>query len=182
MQHFRLSNILPGAKETLMRGTYIVLLDPLHLPPHLLVCHEGKLFSLSVSGRQLGSPLEKLLAWSERKKVPSLFIEWKLPAGSSAKSFPDLAQNSFSRYPRVEAGKVSCLFPIREMAAALHGEKMKSARFIFELLPLLKDKNAIGASYSFQLETTNNEFELLSYSEAELAAAILRTEPEMRNT
>lgn len=182
MQHFRLSNILPGTKETLMRGTFIVLLDPLHLPPHLLVSHEGKLFSLSVSGRQLGSPLEKLLAWAERKKIPALFIEWELPAGSSAESFSKLAQNSFSRYPRVEAGKVSCLFPIREMAAALHDDKMKNARFIFELLPLLKNENAMGTSYSFQLETTNNEFELLSYSEEELAEAILHAEPEIRNS
>jgi hypothetical protein len=168
---FSLTEVFAGAKEQVQHGTWIVLLNPQELPPHLLVCHNSRLYSLSVSGRQLGSPLEKLMSWCERKNVPSLFIEWKTGMRDTI-YFEELLNASFSRYARVEAGKNSCLFPVRDLAAKVHGEQMSQARFIFELLPLLQQKNSLGKSLAIGMEISDTRFELLSYSEEELARAI----------
>ena len=45
-------------------------------------------------------------------------------------------KNNITSYKKVVAGKTSCLFPIRDTVASVYGNEMKSANFIFELLPM----------------------------------------------
>ena len=125
----------------------------------------------------MGSPLDKLLAFIQRKQVPTLFLEWK--TGKPADETKAILQQAFSHYPKLEAGKTSCLSPIRDAAAAIHGEEMRSAKFIFELLPLLKEKNALGTAYGFHLEES---FVLKHYSEEAVSGAIQNSAAPSRLT
>ena len=83
-----------------------------------------------------------------------------------------IVKNIFGKYERVVEGKVSCLFPIRDVVAAVLGDEMNAANFIFELLPMMENKNAIGKSYSFNLEIENGKFELLTYDNSQLQTAL----------
>lgn len=181
MAGFVLSPVVPVSQEDKSSGTYIVLFDALHIPPHLLLSHNGKLYSLSASGRQSGSPLSKLELFIDRKSVPAIFIEWKLPVTCSANDFENLLKKTFGAYPRLEAGKNSCLSPIRDTAALLYGEEMQKAKFIFELLPLLNEQNAIGTSFASHIALSGNTFTLQTYSEDELETAIRNSEPAKQN-
>jgi hypothetical protein len=171
---FVLEPVVAGNAEAAESGTYLVLLDALTAPPHLLISHHGSVYSLSVNGRQLGSPLKKLLDYVQRKKIPTLLVEWHWPENEN-----HLARLSaaFSRYPRVQAGSISCLHPIRDLAVQLHGAKMQEANFIFELLPLLKEAGALGQTFSFELET-GGSFVPLRYTEEAVGNAIGRSVPQ----
>lgn len=170
-------NTLPFSAATdFHSGTYLVVFNATKIPPHLLISHEGKVYSVSVSGRQMASPLNKLESYISRKSVPTLFIEWKLPENHSSEYFETLLQESFAPYPRLEAGKTSCLSPIRDFAAKLYGDQMNEARFIFELLPLLASANAIGKTIALHLNETESVFRFQQYNEAEIEDAIRTAE------
>lgn len=149
---FHLHPVLPGSDAALSKGCYIILLDAKHVPPHLLVSLDGEVHSVSSAGRQMGSALEKLLTFIRRKNIPTLFLEWK--TGKTAEETKRVLHESFSKYPKLEAGQSSCLSPIRDTAVILHGEEMHPAKFIFELLPLLKAKDAMGNAFGFFTEET----------------------------
>lgn len=176
MADFVLQHIHPASENDFATGTYIVVFNAQQVPPHLLISHEGKIYSVSVSGRQLGSPLAKLETFIERKTVPTLFIEWKLPEHLSADEFETLLKKAFALYPRLEAGKNSCLSPIRDLADMLYGGEMKKARFIFELLPLLRNENATGKTFYSHIAVSENTFTLQTYTETELENAIRNAE------
>ena len=81
-----------------------------------------------------------------------------------------------NRYARVEEGKVSCLSPIRDTAATLHGPEMNRAGFIFELFPLMEALNALGETFSLYMENAvqaDGSFALVTYDSEELRRAIV---------
>lgn len=171
---FALEHIRPASEHDFSIGTYIIIFNAIQVPPHLLISHQGKVYSVSVSGRQMGSPMPKLESYISRKSVPSLFIEWKLPESVSPENFDLILQENFAAYPRLEAGKTSCLSPIRDMAVNLYGAEMQQARFIFELLPLLHQHKATGAVFASNIVLPENTFTLQTYTENELESAIRR--------
>lgn len=169
---FVLQRVKPSAGFDPGAGTYIVLFDALLSPPHLLLAHRGKIFSISATGRQTGSPLAKLIGFIERRQVPALFVEWLIPE-KDQDDFENLVRNSYAAYPRLQPGKNSCLSPIRDAAAMIHGKDLQHCRFIFELLPALEKGGFTGNSYAFNLPAGNGEsFTLTEYSENEIAETI----------
>ncbi|HTL82897.1 MAG TPA: hypothetical protein VL651_14385 [Bacteroidia bacterium] len=152
-------------------GTYIVLFHATRIPPHLLVVHEGRSWDLSVKGNASGVPIETLSAFIERKNVQCLFIEWK----TGRNDLSSILNPHFCKYEKIIPGKTTCLFPIRDVAAELHGAEMKNARYIFELLPMLHEANVLGDSFALHIppdHLTDGAFDLLTYSEEELQASI----------
>ena len=173
MEKFVLKNILPAKETDFSKGVFIILFNTTTVPPHLLLSVNGKIYSITDSGRQLGSPLEKLILFVKRKNVPTLFVEWKFATDFTDLNFVKLEseiKNCFLKYDKVVEGKVSCLFPIRDVAAKILGDEMNAANFIFELLPMMENKNALEKSYSLNMsaEISNGNFELLTYSEGDL--------------
>jgi hypothetical protein len=184
VEKFRLKNILPAENKNLSEGIFIILFNATTLPPHLLLSVNGKIYSITDSGRQMGSSLEKFILFVKRKKIPTILIEWAVKKDFT--DYTDLETEIravFSKYDKVVAGKVSCLFPIRDVVASLLGNEMKNANFIFELLPLMEKANAIGQSFYFNMENTINSdgsFELLTYNEIDLEEA-LRSEKKINS-
>ncbi len=171
MKKFVLHSILPGSEKDFSNGIYIILFNATSLPPHLLLSIDGEIYSITDSGRQTGSPLEKLVGFIKRKNVPALFIEWKAANCDAVKKS---AKEQFLNYDRVIEGKVSCLFPIRDVVATILGEEMKQANFIFELLPLMEKVNALGEIFELNMANTltNGNFELLTYTQAQMSTAL----------
>ena len=173
MEKFRLT-LSPASEKNLSQGIFIVLLNATSAPPHLLLSIYGQLFSITDAGRQMASPLEKMLLFIQRKKIPTLFVEWQTPESWPVEKMEMEARKNFSRYERVIAGKASCLFPIRDLAADVYGNKMQAANFIFELFPLLKKENAIGKTIALNMEneTANGSFELMTYDDDQLQESL----------
>lgn len=180
MKNFVLHNVLPGSEKDFSNGTYIILFNTSSVPPHLLLSVHGKIYSITDAGRQLGSPLEKLIGFIKRKKVPSLFVEIALEKrpGFDAETFQMQAKNHFMKYEKVIEGKVSCLFPIRNCMADLFGDEMKKAGFIFELLPMMEKINGLRQNFELNMENKldNGSFELLTYTNEQLKEALQSTQ------
>jgi hypothetical protein len=168
VKNFALHSILSGSEKKFTEGVYIILFNATSLPPHLLLSIDGEVYSITDSGRQLGSPLEKLLLFIKRKNIPALFIEWKVEKAKLQ------ARQNFLKYDRVIEGKVSCLFPIRDIVADVLGDEMKKADFIFELLPAMQQANALGESFELNMESAivNGSFELLTYTNEQMKQAL----------
>lgn len=171
MKNFALQHILNGIDKDFSKGIYIILFNATAIPPHLLLSIHGEIFSITDSGRQLGSPLEKLVGFIKRKNVPVLFVEWKTENTGSLKT---AAREHFMKYDKVVEGKVSCLFPVRDVVAGVLGEEMKQANFIFELLPMMEKANALGEVTELNMGTAivNGSFELLTYTNEQMKEAL----------
>jgi hypothetical protein len=169
MSVFILTGIQKGKAAELNSGCWLILFQPEQTPPHLMLCLEGKIFGISASGKQNGSQAEKLLSYAERKKNGLICIELFVPAPIDAL---EIASSCFSRYIRLEAGKTSCLNPIRDFTAMIWGNELNNARFVFELIPALEFKKAVGKKLAFQLPLDQNDFALPLYDEATVADVI----------
>jgi hypothetical protein len=152
VSHFIFSNVLPANEKQLMNGSFIVVLQTVRVPPHLLIAVNGKTWSISVSGQLPGEPLEKLFAFIHRKQVPTIFSELILPKEITEEKFCALLNDAVSRYPEVHANETTCLDPIRDAAAEVFGDSLNHTRFIFELIPAIQLNGGIGKHYGFYLE------------------------------
>ena len=174
MTHFIFGNVHEADENRLMQGSYLIVLQAVRVPPHLLVAVNGKTWSISVSGQLPGEPLEKLFAYIQRKHVPTIFSELRLPEGVSAAHFAIMLDEAVSKYPEVHANAVTCLHPIREVAAQVFGEEAEKARFIFELIPALEKSHAIGTHFGFYVREyldANGHLAMPVYSAEDVAAA-----------
>lgn len=151
MNHFIFNNVHPANEEQLMNGTYIIVLQTVRVPPHLLIAVNGKTWSISVSGQLPAEPLEKLFSYIHRKQIPTVFSELRLPENITAEQFCHLLNDAVEKYPEVHANEVSCLHPIRDVAAKVFGEQAAEAQFIFELIPAIQKSGGIGVHYGFYL-------------------------------
>ena len=135
-----------------MSGAYIIVLQVVNVPPHLLIAVNGRSWSISVSGQLPAEPLEKLFSYIHRKQVPTIFTELLLPEGMNADSFCESLDAAVAKYPEVHANTISCLAPIRDAAATVFGDPVNSAQFIFELIPAIQKANGIGEHSGFYLD------------------------------
>lgn len=174
MGNYSLKNISPLGETDLSQSVFIILFNVKNIPPHLLLSVEGKIYSITDSGRQMGSSLDKLLLFIKRKNVPTIFVEWNKLSSLQVVKLTSLVSNVFKKYDRVVEGKVSCLFPIRDLVAEVLGDEMRKADFIFELLPLMEKENAIGKIFEMNMgnAVVDGEFELLTYTDADLKVAL----------
>jgi len=152
LSHFIFRNVLPAHEEQLMKGNFIVVLQTVRVPPHLLIAVNGKSWSISVSGQLPAEPLEKLFAYILRKKIPTIFSELILPDHVSAAEFCVMLDRAVSKYPEVHENEISCLHPIREVAAEVFGEAANEAQFIFELIPAIEHAKGIGRHYGMYID------------------------------
>ena len=135
-----------------MKGSFIVVLQTVRVPPHLLIAVNGRTWSISVSGQLPAEPLEKLFSYIHRKKIPTVFSELILPENVAPERFCEMLSEAVSRYPEVHANETTCLDPIRDVAAGVFGDSINHARFIFELIPAIELSGGIGRHFGFYLD------------------------------
>jgi hypothetical protein len=101
LSHFIFNSVQKAEESILQNGTYIVVLQAIRVPPHLLIAVNGKTWSISVSGQLPAEPIEKLFSYIHRKQIPTIFTELRLPSGVSADAFVAMLNDAVSRYPEV---------------------------------------------------------------------------------
>jgi hypothetical protein len=169
-QEMKLSLTALHGFEQLSSGTYIVLLNILHPPPHLVLLHNGLCYALHSNGRQDGEAGELLFQLIRRRSLPAIFVTWKLPEPAAAAT---QLTEILAPHSRVEAGGATCLLPLRRLAELQGIAAAAQCRFIFELLPLLSDAGQLAECFSLNYNAP--EFLLPVYTAADVDAAILRT-------
>ncbi len=174
MSHFIFNSVQKAEESVLQNGTYIVVLQAIRVPPHLLIAVNGKTWSISVSGQLPAEPIEKLFSYIHRKQIPTIFTELKLPEQVTAGAFVEMLNEAVSRYPEVHANEVTCLHPIRDVASEVFGEAAGAARFIFELIPAIQLAGGLGAHYGFYIQEhldPKGDFAMPVYTAEDVAKA-----------
>ena len=166
MSVYNVRNILPADNTLLSNGIYLSMLYVNKIPPHLLLIVNGKIWGLSVKGKQSGEPFEALLKTISVKKISSLFFQID-PAALKLYGLTDeaLIEEIMFKYSDIN-GKLTCLSPIKDFfSSSVSAEVIKSST-IFDLLPELYAHCAIKNVYHLFMERMliNNNVELKKYS------------------
>jgi hypothetical protein len=168
---FEIEGIQSFEMNQIESRNYLILLHVDQTPPHLMLSLAGKVYGVSSEGKQNGTALQKLLTYIERKKTPSLFIE--LICSDSPEELATKVATAFSKYPRLIAGKTSCLSPIRDFAVSIWGNQLNEANFVFELIPLLENEKAIGTKMGLNCVLDSDTFQMAKYNSTDISKNIL---------
>lgn len=100
------------------QGVYLWVFHADKIPPHIGVSQNGSFYSLKSSGVDLGLETDKVLSLILRKRIPSFIIQVK--DNTVTKS----AHSVFEQYSQTEAGKTTCLTPVKEMFGCSQPKKL----------------------------------------------------------
>ncbi|GAB4147959.1 MAG: hypothetical protein Fur0041_21730 [Bacteroidia bacterium] len=172
MKSFQLSDVRAVDDVNLASGVFLLIYQPLRLPPHILLSIDGKLFSISVAGVHEAQDAAKFITFIHRKKAPVLFLELLLNP-KEVDALKKVTVKMLRQYGKVTEGKVSCLYPVRDALAHTLDKEFLQAGFVFELTQLLKEKGRIKNSCALYMkeELRKGSFEFLLYSNDQLFEA-----------
>ena len=183
MSEFTLTDVNPACESALYEGVYLVLLNAVKIPPHLSLLVDGKLYSLETKGATNGGELDALLRVIQRKQLPSLFIQLRdLPVEMQ----PELATRASAivqQFDAVTVDGATCLAPMRQWCSEIFGLDLAHVQFIFDLLPALAKKSAVGSTVHLQMEphlNADRSFRLLTYTLEDIYASVRKREVKIR--
>jgi hypothetical protein len=164
--NYTIHNIQKAEETLLMQDVYLVLLYANRIPPHLAITVNGKLFTLTTKGATVDGALAPLLKLIRRNNIESIFIKLNVPALFTLDQLQDEIKKYTLAYPRVDVGIATCLNPIRDFCGSVYDEDVRKANFIFELLPKLEQKRAVGECFYMNMENylRDNTFALRTYT------------------
>tara|TARA_B110000285_G_scaffold119772_1_gene135517 strand:- start:15 stop:533 length:519 start_codon:yes stop_codon:yes gene_type:complete len=164
-KHFRIiGNITPLLAKSLNRGTFLCLFGTDKIPPHLGLVVDGKYYSTSAKGSRLGENVELILRRVNQSAIPTLFIKLII-----AEDIQKLI-TAFESYPKLKEDQ-TCLLPIKDYINSI-GEDVTSAKFVFELIPILHNRKLILDSFSLYMKASS--FELKVYSKEDIVNRIVK--------
>lgn len=166
MDTYQIRNIIEGDETQLLHGAYIMLVHAARIPPHLGMIIDGSLFSLNVKGQTVDGDLRSLLRTIKQRNIESIFIKLRVPSSIMNEQLSDEARKCVQVYPAVEAGRTTCLAPIRDICSTMFGIPVHCSNFIYELLPLLEEKELLASCYHLNLGNylKNGSFFLQRYT------------------
>lgn len=159
--------------EQVNAGAFVVLYQALRVPPHILLCFDGRLYSLSIAGKFPKQSLEALWRNATIKNVPLVFFKWKLP--TSIEHAEELATRVLNQYDRVIPYRTTCLDPIRETIGTLHNDdQIRKAPFIFTMLSDMMKRDTIGEVLELNCSMNKGTLRLPEYQVADVADAAVK--------
>ena len=164
-------------EEELRTGVYLVIVHALRVPPHIGMIVDGQYHSLSIKGQELDVPVEAFVRNTSLRRIPALFVKIG-PAAASAGALKALLNGFIRQFPKVEAGKSTCLSPVKLFFEAAYGVPVRDVRYVFELLPELEAKSLIAGVSSLYIE--GNRLQLPVYSMDDINGGIAKAEQEAR--
>lgn len=156
----------------LQEGVYLVILHAIRVPPHIGLIAGGHYYSLSIKGQELDVPVAALVRNVMLRKIPALFIR----IGSGKDELREEAVAAVRRFPKVEAGKSTCLSPVKLFFEKNYRMPAGDVKYIFELLPKLDAQGLTGAISS--LHIAEGAFQLPFYTMDEINVGIAKAEQE----
>ncbi|MFT6747602.1 MAG: hypothetical protein ACJAZ2_001958 [Glaciecola sp.] len=174
MLKYKLQGVSRFKKEYLKEGVYLLLLNALNVPPHLLLVVSGKVFSITTLGPLLDEDVDKYLRLIDKQKLPTLFVKLSLPTIFTATDLLDKVRSITNSYPRVDVGMATCLNPIKDFCSDIYSVNKKQINLVFDLLDELKLQEAIEGYYQVNLdqEIDQGEMSMEKYSVFEVNEAI----------
>ena len=157
-------------EEKLQQGLFIFMFRVSRIPPHIGVIANGMLYDITSVGPNIDLPVTDFYKTILKRKTEVLFIELEQPVGF------DLRQKITEKVR--EHWKVtidtSCLSPIKDFINDVYKIDVSDSKFIFELLPVLFEKNIIRDISQLHLskKMSNNFFELVKYTEKDIENCI----------
>jgi len=156
--------------EKLQKGTFIFIFRATRIPPHLGIITNGLLYDITSVGPNIGLSVSDFYRTVLKRKTEVIFIELE-------RSDLDLTQiitEKVHEYWKVTP-TTSCLNPIKGFVKEVYSINVASAKFIFELLPLLYENKLIKNVSQLHLSSklTNNTFELEQYTEKDIEKCIV---------
>jgi len=174
MLKYKLHNVQEFKKQYLGEGVYLILLNALDVPPHLLLVVSGKVFSISTLGPSLNEDAGKYLRLIEKRNLPTLFVKLSLPLIFTPKDLLDKVQSITSSYPRVDVGVATCLNPIKDFCSDIYNVDKTQINLVFDLLDELQLQKSIEGYFHLNLsnEIVSGEISMEKYSVFEVNEAI----------
>lgn len=161
---FEINNIRSAVNHAFHKGLYLVLLNAHRVPPHLGLVSNGLSYSLTFRGPEEVS-VESLLRVIHNRKIPSLFIALD-DLKSKRKIENQNIKETFFNYHHVEAGEVTCLFPIKEACSKIFQKDFSQAGKVYELIENLSGQHLVSDVCEFYLESflTGSSFSIKRYT------------------
>ena len=174
MLKYKLQGVNNFKKEYLKEGVYLILLNALNVPPHLLLVVSGKVFSITTLGPSLDEEVEKYLRLIEKRKLPTLFVKLALPDIFTKEDLLEKVRSITSSYPRVDIGLATCLNPIKDFCSDIYAVDKKQINLVFDLLDELQLQKSIEGYFHMNLdhEIHQGEISMDKYSVFEVNEAI----------
>jgi hypothetical protein len=165
-------------EDNLAKGMYISIIHASRIPPHIGMVINNKYHSLTIKGHEINQSVAALIKNSKIRKVPSLFIKIKTHPAFSTDYLDAHFISNIQQFNKVEAGKSSCLSPVKLFFEETFDLPMKNINYIFELLPELEKLGMIEEVCSMFIE--EKEFQLPVYSFNEINKGIETANREKR--
>ncbi|MBA3900660.1 MAG: hypothetical protein H0X62_10705 [Bacteroidetes bacterium] len=166
MPVFTIPNVQNADKSQFYKGFYLALVYLNKIPPHLLFIISGKVYSITIKGKQEGEPVQVLLKTISLKQIQCLFLQIDLPVlnlnGTSAKEAVELIMRKYS----VVNSQTTCLSPLRDFFSSNLSADISKASVIFDLITELYKFKCIKNVYHLFLDKRliNNNIEIETYS------------------
>lgn len=149
---YQINHLTAAHEDVLLSDVYLVLLNVTRVPPHLAISISGKLFTLSVKGPTVEGDLSSLLRIIRQRSIESIFIKLSVPWVFTLEQLQNEIRNYVLAYPRVDVGLATCLAPIKDFCGSVYDAETINVNFIYELLPVLEQKNVIDSCYHLNLD------------------------------
>lgn len=161
-------NILPVDNHPIKTEVYIVVMHASRIPPHILLCVHGKLFSLSVKGSLVDEDISVYLRTIKKHRIETLFIQLAPPPVFTMEQLQEIVTGITLSYDNLKPGLITCLTPVKDFCRSVYQTDTGNVKFIFELLPKLRQQGVTGNTYHLNMESrlksTGNIFALKTYS------------------
>jgi hypothetical protein len=164
--NYTIRGIREANEALLMRDVYLVLLYANRIPPHLAVTVSGKLFTLTTRGATVDGELAPLLKLIRKNRIESIFVRLNVPLLFTMEQLHAEIKKYTLAYPRVDVGIATCLNPIRDFCGKVYDADAGKVNFIFELLPKLEARQAVGECFYMNMENylSRDSFMLRTYT------------------
>jgi hypothetical protein len=157
-------------EEKLQKGLFIFMFRASKIPPHIGIITNGMLYDITSVGPNIDLPVSNFYQTVLRRKTEVVFIELEQPIGIS---LSQIITKKVREYWKVTMN-TSCLNPIKDFINEVYSIEVSDSKFIFELLPILFEKNLIKGASQLNLSSkiVFNYLELQKYTEKDIENCI----------
>lgn len=165
-------------ENDLQAGVYLVIMHARRIPPHIGMIVGGQYYSLSIKGQELNVPVEAFVRNLSLRKIAAAFIQIQSDAKNSDE-LKMLLTAFIQRFPKVEAGKATCLSPVKLFFDAAYAIDINEVNYVFDLLPQLEANHLITKISSLNID--ENRLQLPVYSMNDINTGIAKAEQEAKD-
>lgn len=167
MIDFSFQHIRSGIPESVPGRTCLWVWYVDRIPPHIGISASGEYYSLKVSGKDNGIPVNGVIETIRRKAIPALVIELGPVIA------PHYIRQHFDRFQVASPGRATCLTPIRDVFELDHVSK---------LADLLHELDKSGAIFSvFGENLPENYSGLPEYTDIDIQNRLKELDHAQRN-